>query len=109
MKSIFELKKDDFQKGKIALKKKRGLYYRDNNSGYTEHILDAGFYDAEEVYKYCFDENGKNGKWDVFGIPLEMALEQTYVDYKKIRAYEFKLDWIKKTINENVNYETIIF
>lgn len=73
-KKYFELVPEDFPEGEPVLKMKHGLWYRDNNSGYTDCITKAGLYDREEALKYCFNEKGQNGRYDVLAVPVRAAL-----------------------------------
>lgn len=76
MKNWYELKPEDFPPGEPVLKMKRGLWYRDNNSGYSEDFSTAGLYDREEALQYCFDDNGKNGYCDVIAVPIRLAIQR---------------------------------
>lgn len=72
--SWFDLKRRDFPKNEPVLKMKRGLWYRPNDCGYTDNILEAGFYEREDGLDYCFDSNGKNGKYGVLAVPIREAI-----------------------------------
>lgn len=106
-KNVQDLVKSDFPIGVPVLKWKYGLYYRPNNSGYTNNILDAGFYEREEALKYCF-EGEKNGSCGVYAMSLEMAINQNYLSTDKLN------DWLKKIeilrpLTTVKNYNTVNF
>lgn len=75
-----ELRPEDFPPGEPVLKWKNGYWYRDNDCGYTDRVLEAGLYEQSKALPYCFysrDANGprlKNGSCGVFAVPIRMAL-----------------------------------
>jgi hypothetical protein len=73
-KNWWELTPEDFPPGEPVLKQKRGLWYRDDNSGYTDRVTEAGLYEREAAIRYCFKADGKNGHCDVIAVPVRLAL-----------------------------------
>lgn len=106
--NVQDCKPEHFPEGVPALKWKRGLYYRPNNCGYTSDLLWAGLYSREDVMKYCFDSNGKNGSCEVYGMPLWMAIEQNYFSKKKISEIKKRVEILEQYI-ETEDYDTVIF
>ena len=94
--------------GEPILKWKQGMFYRPRNSGYTNHVMDAGFYTREECIKYCFDSDGNNGKSDVYAMPLSLAMEQNYISAAKIVEYQSKLEKMTFT-KPPLTYDTMVF
>ena len=105
--SVHELKPSDFPDGVPALKWKRGLFYRANNSGYTDHFMDAGLYTKEDVLSDCFSGE-TNGKHDVYGMTLDMALRQKCFSREKWIRYQGRLNEIFPYITVE-DYNTMIF
>ena len=97
-KSYFEITPDDFPPGEPGYKQKRGYFYRPNNAGYTSEISEAGLYSREEIIQCCFDNNGKNGLWDVLGIPIRQALRDYTAEQikEKIARLEDLLKYVSK-------------
>ncbi len=108
MSSYYDLKPSDFKKGVPALKMKRGAFYAPENTGYTNNIMQAGIYDGEEVRNYCFDSNGENGKNDVFGITIEMAMEQNFISQDRINKYRKRLELFEEFVTSD-KYDTVRF
>lgn len=105
--NIFNLKKQDLPVGVPVLKYKNGLYYRPNNCGYTNSLLEAGLYNRDEAIKYCFDGES-NGSCGVYAMPLSMAIEQGFWSKKKIKEHLERLNVIEKFAAVD-DYKTIIF
>lgn len=97
---MFELKRSDLREGELYLKIKHGLYYRPNNSGYTSVILFAGWYTKDEVSE-CFDENGKNGNYNIFCQKLED--EASYYTEERIEELKEKLEILKEVRSKCLN------
>lgn len=114
-KNVQDIKIEHIPEGMPCLKWKRGLYYRPKNSGYTNSLLEAGFYPREEAISYCFStRDGEptpvNGSCGVFAMPLWMAIEQNYMTTSKVAAIRERLREIEKYLTpENDAVETTIF
>lgn len=108
--NAWELKPDeiDFPLGEPVVKIKRGLFYRPNNSGYTDRLIEAGLYDREGALKYCFDENGKNGRYDVVAVPIRLAMKQANYCRDRIAKQRVQLDELEKYVEED-KIETVVF
>jgi hypothetical protein len=105
--NVQDLKPSDFPDGVPAFKWKRGLFYRPNNCGYTDRLIDAGLYTKEDVIQDCFNGD-KNGHCDVYGMTMEMALRQGNYDKDKIQRYRDQLDIFEKYVSDE-KIETVIF
>ena len=106
--NVQDLTPADFPPGVPAFKWKRGLFYRSNNSGYTDRLIEAGIYTREDVIGDCFDSDGVNGSCDVYGMNMEMALRQNFYNKDKIYLLRHQLDILEKYATEFAE-ETIIF
>ena len=107
--SYWDLKKKDFPKGEPVLKMKRGIWYRPENNGYTQSLLEAGLYRREEALEYCFDSKGKNGHCGVCAVPLREALKHNYYSHERIKRYKGRLDLLLKYVEKKEEYDTVIF
>lgn len=108
--NAWELKPNeiDFPLGEPVLKQKRGLFYRPNNNGYTNELIEAGLYEREEAINYCFDQNGKNGYCDVLAIPIRVAIERNNYCRDRIAKQRAQLDIIEKYVTED-KIPTVVF
>lgn len=100
-KNWYDLKPQDFPENEPVLKMKRGLWYRPRNSGYTDDIMKAGFYEREDSIKYCFNDiKTKNGQNNVLAVPIRVALKHHFMDKRRVKEYREKLDIIEKYADE---------
>ena len=99
----------DLPEGVPCLKWKNGAYYRPDNVGYTTNLLQAGLYSRKDVIEDCFyNGKGKNGKFEVYAMPLGMAFRQDYLSLKRIDEYIERLNIFKKYCKYK-SFDTTIF
>ena len=102
--NYWELKpnEEDFPPGEPVLKVKRGLWYRPDNCGYTDRVIEAGLYQREEALRYCFDGE-QNGKWDVCAVPIRMAIRQSYYSRQMVNEQRERLNIIEQYLEQESN------
>lgn len=108
--NAWDLKPDeiDFPLGEPVVKQKKGLFYRPNNRGYTDRLIEAGLYEREEALKYCFDQNGKNGDCGVIAIPIRLAVKQSNYSREKIANQRQQLNILEKYVTEE-KIDVVVF
>lgn len=106
--NMWDLKKEDFPVGVPVFKVKHDLFYKPNNCGYTNNILEAGLYEREEGLDYCFGKGDKNGRWEVCAMPIWMAVNQKYISKEKLKRWSDMIAFLSEHTDVE-SFNTVTF